>query len=170
MAKKKVNNTENDNEKLFMKRQSVFEKYSKEYQNDSYEFCEEYKTFLDNSKTERESIQYITELLINKNFLDIDKLSKEQFKKKKSYKGLYRIVHNKAILIYVNGKESIIDGINIIGAHIDSPRIDLKPNPLFEGNGLTYFKTHYYGGIKSINGLLFHLQYMEYLLRKMGRL
>lgn len=60
----------------------------------------------------------------------------------------------------VIGYDSIENGINVIGAHADSPRLDLKPNPLYEDDGFAFFKTQYYGGIKNINGQQYHLQYM----------
>ena len=107
------------------------------------EFAEDYKAFLDISKTEREfvanSIAAATEL----GFVDID--SKKSLK---TGDKVYKSVKDKGLALAVVGIEPCANGFNILGAHIDSPRLDLKPNPIYEDNETVYFKTHYYGGIK----------------------
>ena len=67
---------------------------------------------------------------------------------------------NKTVALFNIGKIPMEQGMNILGAHIDSPRMDIKQNPLYESNNMAYLDTHYYGGIKSISGLHFHLQFM----------
>jgi len=107
------------------------------------DFCEGYKSFLDIGKTERTACAEAVRIAKKAGFAE--------FKPGKKYKPgdrIYTVNRNKAVILAVIGKESLEKGVNIIASHIDSPRIDLKQNPLFEDNGLVYFKTHYYGGIK----------------------
>ncbi len=107
------------------------------------DFCEGYKTFLGNAKTERESV---TEAI-----KDAKKAGFKEFKKVSKIKAgdkFYFDNRGKSLALFVVGSKDIEDGMNILGAHIDSPRLDLKPVPLYEDNGLVLFDTHYYGGIK----------------------
>jgi len=103
----------------------------------------EYKDFLDNGKTERECVAYITQLAKKYGYKDIS-----EYKKLKKGDKVYITKMNKAIALFEIGKDKIEDGMNILGAHIDSPRLDAKQNPLYEKDSITYLNTHYYGGIK----------------------
>jgi aspartyl aminopeptidase len=109
----------------------------------AYEFAEEYKKFLDMAKTERECIITAIESIESLGFIDIATLDviKPGTKVNKNIRG-------KGIAIAVIGKKPLTDGLNLIGAHVDAPRLDLKPIPLYEENDLVFLKTHYYGGIK----------------------
>ena len=107
------------------------------------EFCEGYKKFLDNSPVEREAVKYTLELAKEQGFTEYDPNA--------TYKAgdkVYYINRDKAIALAVIGKNGVKNGAKFAIAHIDSPRIDLKPNPLYEANNLALFKTHYYGGLK----------------------
>lgn len=107
------------------------------------EFAKGYKLFLDKGKTERECVSFAVNLLKNNGY--------EEFDKNKKYKAgdkVYSVNRGKAIIAGTIGTEDISEGIRINGAHIDSPRLDLKPNPLYERDEIAYFKTHYYGGIR----------------------
>ena len=107
------------------------------------EFCEDYKDFLDNAKTEREATAEAVKLAEIAGFVP--------FEKGKVYTAgqkVYRVNRGKAIMLAVIGKKSVKEGVRLAIAHIDSPRLDLKPNPLFESDELAMLKTHYYGGIK----------------------
>ena len=106
-------------------------------------FCEGYKTFLDAAKTEREATAFIRREAEAKGFVPFDKT-----KKYKAGDKLYYVNREKSVILAVVGKEPIVNGVNLLAAHIDSPRLDLKQNPLFEKDEVGYFKTHYYGGIK----------------------
>ena len=109
----------------------------------AYKFCEGFKDFLAKAKTERECVNYAELALIEKGY--------ERFDKDKKYKAgdkVYDINRGKAILATTFGTAPLSDGVRINGAHIDSPRLDLKPNPLYEKKEIAYFKTHYYGGIR----------------------
>ncbi len=108
-----------------------------------FAFSDDYINFLNNSKTEREASKFIKASLEENGFADIETLEKLEVGSK-----VYMINRDKSIYAAIIGKEEIINGINLIGAHIDSPRLDLKPNPLYEDAKLALFKTHYYGGIK----------------------
>lgn len=107
------------------------------------EFCEGYKKFLDNAKTEREATAIICEEAIKRGYVEFDPDKKYEAGEK-----IYYVNREKAIILAVIGKKSLAEGVKIAAAHIDSPRLDLKPNPLYESDELALFKTHYYGGIK----------------------
>ncbi len=111
--------------------------------NKADEFCEGYKKFLDNSPVEREAVRYSLKLAKENGFKEF-----EQDKKYNPGDKVYYINRDKAIALAVIGKNGTKNGVKLSIAHIDSPRVDLKPNPMYEDNNLAYFKTHYYGGIK----------------------
>ncbi|MBQ8845256.1 MAG: aminopeptidase [Clostridia bacterium] len=121
--------------------------YNEEQKNLAYEFCEGYKDFLSNSKTERESIKNAIALAEANGFRNINDLIKNNEKLNPGDK-VYAINMNKAIVLFVIGEEAFEKGLNIVGAHIDSPRLDLKCNPIYENSGFCLLDTHYYGGIK----------------------
>ncbi|MDX8335076.1 MULTISPECIES: aminopeptidase [Cetobacterium] len=108
-----------------------------------FEFCEEYKRSLDFGKTEREYVKYGLELAKKEGFVCASK--KESLK---AGDKVFYVNREKNLVLVVIGKEDITKGINYVVSHIDSPRIDLKQNPLYEELELAYMKTHYYGGIK----------------------
>ena len=108
-----------------------------------YDFCEGYKSFLDVAKTEREATTEIIKLAKEKGFSEF-----EIGKKYVTGDKVYLNNHDKSVILCVFGKNPVQDGVRIGAAHIDSPRLDLKPNPLYENDGLGYFKTHYYGGLR----------------------
>ena len=103
----------------------------------------DYKTFLDKGKTERECVAQIIESAKAKGYKDIS-----EFKKLKKGDKVFITKMNKAIALFEIGSGKIEEGMNILGAHIDSPRLDAKQNPLYEKDNITYLNTHYYGGIK----------------------
>ena len=106
-------------------------------------FCEDYKVFMNNSKTERECTAYLEQLAVKEGYAPFDP--------EKSYKAgdrAYYINRGKSIIFVTFGKKELEEGIRFNIAHIDSPRLDLKPFPLYEKDEIAYFKTHYYGGIR----------------------
>ena len=130
-------------EQLFMNRKNGCRKVSADEIVKVDEFCEEYKNFLDNAKIEREAVSYSIEAAKNAGF--------EEYDYNKNYAPGDKVYVNnrgKAIMLAVIGKNGTHNGVRLGIAHIDSPRLDLKPNPLYEANNLALFKTHYYGGIK----------------------
>lgn len=106
-------------------------------------FCEGYKHFLDAGKTERECVKAAEALLKQAGYQELDVNARYQPGDK-----VYQINRNKAITITTFGQRPVSEGLRINGAHIDAPRLDLKPNPLYEKHDIAYFKTHYYGGIR----------------------
>lgn len=130
-------------EKLFLERKNGYYTMTDEDIKASIDFAELYKDFLDKSKTEREAVIYAEALLKKKGF--------KEFKKGKKLKAgdkIYKINRGKAVMISVIGSAPITEGVRLCAAHIDSPRLDMKQNPLYEDNEMALFKTHYYGGIK----------------------
>lgn len=109
--------------------------------------CDLYREFISDCKTERECVRKTIELIEAKGFRDIDKLIESGENLKVGDK-VYVNNMKKAVALFIIGEEDITRGINILGAHIDSPRLDLKANPLYEDTEMAYFDTHYYGGIK----------------------
>ena len=108
-----------------------------------FSLCEGYKDFLSNSKTERLCTSYSIELAEKEGFKEFDPK-----KPLKSGDKIYINNRRKSLMLAVIGKKYITEGIRLVAAHIDSPRLDLKQNPLYEDTELALFKTHYYGGIK----------------------
>lgn len=106
-------------------------------------FCEGYKKFLDKGKTERECVRYAVALLEEKGYKPFDEAASYAPGDK-----VYLVKRGKSLIATTFGTEPIEKGVRINGAHIDSPRLDLKPAPLYEKDELAYFKTHYYGGIR----------------------
>lgn len=139
-------------EKLSYKQQTIWEKASDEEIIKSFDFSEEYKHFLDISKTEREFTANAEKLAVSEGFVSLEELIKSNTKAKPGTR-VYYVNRNKSAVFAVVGNKPLEDGVNILGAHIDSPRIDLKQNPLFEDTELAYFKTHYYGGLKKYQWL-----------------
>jgi aspartyl aminopeptidase len=129
--------------------------------------CEAYKVFLDKSKTEREFVDEAISLLKQNGFLDVDVLFENNQKLQPGMK-VYQIYKNKTIAASVIGTLPIEKGLKIIGAHIDSPRIDLKPNPLYEAGNLSLLKTHYYGGIKKYQWVTIPLSMHGVVIKKDG--
>ena len=106
-------------------------------------YCSLYKTFLHQGKTERECARVAVELAEKAGFKPY-----ERGMELKPGDRIYRVNRGKSVMLAVIGKQSLEKGAQIVAAHIDSPRLDLKPNPLYEDSELAYFKTHYYGGIR----------------------
>ena len=118
-------------------------KKAPEQREKAHEFAKGYMEFLGSCKTERECVKFAEKMFLEAGY--------ERFDSKKKYKAgdkVFSTNRGKAMAITVFGTRSLADGVRINGAHIDSPRIDLRPNPLYESNDIALFKTHYYGGIK----------------------
>lgn len=130
-------------EQLFMEKKHAGLLMSEEQLAECDKFCESYKSFLDNAKTEREAVKRSAELAEEKGFKRYTAGMKLNAGDK-----VYYVNREKAIILAVIGSEPIEKGVHLAAAHIDSPRIDLKQNPLYEDNEIALFKTHYYGGIK----------------------
>jgi aspartyl aminopeptidase len=110
-------------------------------------FAKKYKSFLDRGKTEREFVNQSLKLLKERGFKDLDLLLTEKDRLPPGTR-VYQNIKGKSLVFAVIGAKPLTEGINIVGAHVDSPRIDLKTNPLYEDTELAMLDTHYYGGIK----------------------
>ena len=130
-------------EKLFNNKKNGWESVSEEEGRNIFNYCDGYMKFLNEAKTEREIVKRATEIAKENGYKEIS-----EYSTLKAGDKVYYINKDKNLFLAVIGEESIEDGINIVGSHADSPRLDLKPNPVYEDHGFAYFKTHYYGGIK----------------------
>lgn len=134
---------ENLKEKLFNQKESGWKCLNDGQKSEVFAVSKRYMDFLNVSKTEREFIKNARKLADEHGFKDI-----MEFNSLKPGDKIYFVNREKSMYLAIIGENSIENGMNIIGSHVDSPRLDLKPNPLVEEGGLAYFKTHYYGGIK----------------------
>ena len=130
-------------EKLFRSGKDGWETTDENKREEIFKLSQKYMDFLNKAKTEREFVKEAKKLADENGYKDI-----MNFEKLKAGDKVYFINREKSMYLAVIGKKNIEEGLHIIGSHIDSPRLDLKPNPLYEDTGLAYFKTHYYGGIK----------------------
>ena len=128
---------------VMMTKDNLWKKYTEVQKKEIFKFSEKYKKYIDNAKTEREFVELTIEKLEKNGFVNINKKNKI----KKGDK-IYFNNRDKNILALIIGEESITNGINMIVSHIDSPRLDLKPNPIMEDQEFVMLNTHYYGGIK----------------------
>lgn len=133
-------------EKLSYQPRNAWEHSEKEIR-DAFDLCENYKEYLNKGKTEREFAAIVEKELIKNGYQNLQTLFK-QGKRLNRGARVYYINRHKAVAFAIIGDKPVIDGINMVGAHIDSPRLDIKQNPLYEDSGLVLLKTHYYGGIK----------------------
>lgn len=131
------------NQDLVYERKNGFSNIDEKKKTEIFDFCEEYRKALTCAKTEREFCNMSVKLLENAGFKALD-----EFETLESGDKVYHVNRGKGLCAFVIGKDKIENGVNIVGAHIDSPRLDLKPQPLYEDNGLAFLKTHYYGGIR----------------------
>lgn len=141
MAKEK-NDTKKLQDTLLTTRKHAYD-FTKDGAKKALEFCEGYKEFLDAAKTEREAVVKTVSLLTKAGY--------EEFDASKKYTAgdkIYTVNREKSVIAATIGKKSVDCGTRLSIAHIDSPRLDLKPNPLYESDDLAFFKTHYYGGIR----------------------
>lgn len=147
--------------KLFNKKENGWN--FAEDKNDIFNYAKGYIEFMNKAKTEREIIKESENIAKSNGFREI-----HEYSNLKPGDKVYYINRNKSMYLAVIGKENIEQGLNIIGAHADSPRLDLKPNPLYEDNEFAYFKTHYYGGIKKYQWTAIPLSIHGVIVKKDG--
>ncbi|NLC25012.1 MAG: aminopeptidase [Fastidiosipila sp.] len=128
------------------------------------DFAEDYKIALNRGKTEREFINYACTFLQEHDFKSLD-----SFSELKAGDRVFQLVRNKGLLAAVIGENDPLQGFNLIGSHVDSPRLDLKPNPLYEASDLALLKTHYYGGIKKYHWVAQPLALHGVMIKKGGK-
>jgi len=135
--------TEELREALLMDPKNGFERINDQQRSAINAYAGRYMAFMDQCKTEREATAWAIR--------EAEALGFKPFTPGMTVSAGDKIYYNnrdKSIALAVIGKKSLAEGANICAAHVDSPRLDLKPNPLYEDGGIAYFKTHYYGGIK----------------------
>ena len=130
-----------------MKKNNLWLKYSQEDRKRADEVCERYKRCLDQGKTERECVALVVTMAEDSGYRELYSVI-ERGETIKAGDKLYAVQMDKSVALFQIGRKQMSEGLNILGAHIDSPRIDIKQNPLYEKDGFAYFDTHYYGGIK----------------------
>ena len=150
-----------------MYRKNAWEHYSAEERARLNAFSDAYRAFLDNAKTEREAAAEAERICRAAGFRNLDALIKTGEPIGPGDR-VYRKWMNKSFMAFVIGRQSIERGMNILGAHIDSPRIDVKQNPLFEDESLAYLDTHYYGGIKKYQWLALPLALHGVIVKRDG--
>jgi Aspartyl aminopeptidase len=165
MAKKESKEKSLDtlSKELMADRRHGYLKVSDNEMKKAFKFSEGYKEFLDAGKTERECVDFAVKAAEEAGFVPFDRTKKYNAGDKVYYNN-----RGKAICIAVIGKEGVKKGVRIIAAHIDSPRIDLKPIPIVESNEQALLKTHYYGGIKKYQWLAIPLAMHGKVVRKDG--
>lgn len=154
-------------DKLSYTLKNVWETADVKEKNKIFDFCEGYKSFLDKGKTEREFTYEVEKLAKANGFISLDDINKSRQKLTPGMK-VYYVNRGKSVLLSVIGSKPIFEGVNLLGAHIDAPRIDLKQNPLYEDTGMVLLKTHYYGGIKKYQWVTIPLALHGVVIKKTG--
>lgn len=134
-------------EKLTHKWKNIWDVIGTEEGKEVFSFGDDYKEFLDNAKTERLAAEEIIKIAEENGYIELEKLIEKGEKLTPGTK-IYSNNKGKSVIMYIIGEDDITKGINIVGSHLDAPRIDLKQFPLYEDSELALLKTHYYGGIK----------------------
>lgn len=150
-----------------MENKFAWEKYDAKTMKSVMAYAEEYMDFLNNGKTERECVDYIIDKIEKAGYRELvpGKIKKGSIKKGDK---VYFCNMNKTIVMFEIGSEKIENGMNILGAHIDSPRLDIKSNPLYEDGPFAYLDTHYYGGIKKYQWVTLPLALHGVVVKKDG--
>ena len=149
--------------KLFNVKKDGWEEADEVERKEIFDISKKYMEFLNQAKTEREFIKKARELADNNGYRDI-----MEFETLKPGDKIYFVNREKSMYLAIIGEESIENGMHIIGSHVDSLRLDLKPNLLSEDTGLAYFKTHYYGGIKKYQWTTIPLSIHGVIVKKNG--
>lgn len=150
-----------------MERKNAWKTYDEAQLTALNTLCADYKAFLDKGKTERECVVEAVKQARAHGYFDLEDAMK-QGRTLKAGDKVYHVCMDKAIALYHIGKAPIENGMNILGAHIDSPRIDIKQNPLYEDNDFAMLDTHYYGGIKKYQWVTLPLAMHGVIVRKDG--
>lgn len=150
-----------------MKRKNAWTTYTKKDLTELEKVCKDYREFLDAGKTERECVKQIVKMAEGKGYTDLNKIIKDK-KSLKAGDKVYVTCMNKTVAMFNIGSKKLEKGMNILGAHIDSPRMDIKQNPLYENGDFAYLDTHYYGGIKKYQWVTLPLAIHGVVVKKDG--
>lgn len=154
-------------ENLAKEYKNVWSSYSKEDKQQLFEYAERYRKFISECKTERECTRAMVKIAEANGYRNLEDLMKTGEKVGPGAK-VYANYKDKTLILFCVGKKSLIEGLNILGAHLDSPRLDLKPNPLYEDSDFAMFKTHYYGGVKKYQWVAIPLAIHGVVVKKSG--
>lgn len=154
-------------EAAIMKTETTWEKYNDRQLKELEALSRDYRKFLDLGKTERECVTNIVNEIEKQGYVELEKVCKEG-KKLKAGDKVYAVNMEKAVIMFHIGSRKLEDGMNILGAHLDSPRLDVKQNPLYEEGGFAYLDTHYYGGIKKYQWVTIPLAIHGVVVKKDG--
>ena len=150
-----------------MEKKNTWETYSNKQLKEVDAFADEYRSFLDEGKTERECVDLIVNMAEKAGYSELQEVMKEGRTLKEGDK-VYAVCMNKSVVMFRIGRRPITEGMNILGAHIDSPRLDVKQNPLYEDSGFAYLDTHYYGGVKKYQWVAIPLALHGVIVKKDG--
>ena len=150
-----------------MEKKNVWNSYSEEQLKEVEAFAREYMDFLDAGKTERECVDTLVNLIEKEGYVELNALLESGSKIKPGDK-IYAVNMNKCLVMYQIGKKPMKEGMNILGAHIDSPRLDVKQNPVYEDSSIAYLDTHYYGGVKKYQWVAIPLSLHGVVVKKDG--
>ena len=150
-----------------MEKKNTWETYSDKQLKEVEKFSKEYMEFLNNGKTERECIDVIVNKIEAEGYVELEQMMKAGKQLQKGDK-VYSVLMNKSIVMFKLGEKSMTEGMNILGAHLDSPRLDIKQNPVFEDGGFAYLDTHYYGGVKKYQWVTLPLAIHGVVVKKDG--
>ncbi|MGX8686901.1 MAG: aminopeptidase, partial [bacterium] len=150
-----------------MERINAWNTYDLEMQKDCNDFARDYMSFMNQSKTERECVDFFINEAEKEGYRELGALIREG-KTLKAGDKVYTAWMDKSLVLFRIGTEPFENGLNILGAHIDSPRLDIKQNPLFEDSGLALMETHYYGGIKKYQYVTLPLAIHGVVIKKTG--
>ena len=150
-----------------MENRNSWENYTAKQLKEAEEFSADYIDFISSCKTERECVDEIVKEAEDAGFVELNTLINGK-KKIKTGDKVYAVWMNKTVALFKIGKTPMSEGMNILGAHIDSPRMDIKQNPLYEDGGLAYLDTHYYGGVKKYQWVTIPLALHGVIVKKDG--
>lgn len=150
-----------------MENRNSWENYTARQLKEAEEFSADYIDFISSCKTERECVDEIVREAEDAGFVELNTLINGK-KKIKTGDKVYAVWMNKTVTLFKIGKTPMSEGMNILGAHIDSPRMDIKQNPLYEDGGLAYLDTHYYGGVKKYQWVTIPLALHGVIVKKDG--
>ncbi|MBD5456009.1 MAG: aminopeptidase [Lachnospiraceae bacterium] len=150
-----------------MEKKNTWETYNNKQLKEVDAFADEYRSFLDEGKTERECVDLIVNMAEKAGYSELQEVMKEGRTLKEGDK-VYAVCMNKSVVMFRIGRRPMTEGMNILGAHIDSPRLDVKQNPLYEDSGFAYLDTHYYGGVKKYQWVAIPLALHGVIVKKDG--
>jgi aspartyl aminopeptidase len=139
--KKESKKTRQLRERLFRDHTRCWDSLGQDERKQVFDYAQRYRDFLNKARTERTTVRFLVDSVVNQGFCDLNtEIS--------GSRRVFEVFRGKFLALAVLGKRPMTEGVRIITSHVDSPRLDLKPNPLYEDSGLALLKTHYYGGIK----------------------